>query len=133
MSGAPDPWSLHPGLRTRFLSAGEAIAWSPAPAPSPTARPGRIAALREEEARVEEWGSVAEGGVAVDSGPLGALVLVLAVLRRGPPGALGARHAGRDPAFPAGAIVALWGPGDVPTDERPRPRDVIDLARYALE
>jgi hypothetical protein len=69
----------------------------------------------------------------VDSGPLGALVLMLAVERRGIPSGLGAVHAGRDPAFPAGAIVAIWGDGPVPEDERPRPEDVVDLARYALE
>ncbi len=69
----------------------------------------------------------------VDSGPLGALVLMLAVVQRGAPSALGAVHAARDPAFPAGAIVAVWGAESVPEDERPRPEDVIDLARYALE
>ncbi|MGA8276108.1 MAG: hypothetical protein WB852_07445 [Thermoplasmata archaeon] len=135
MSPREAPWGIHPGLRTRFLTAGERVAWKAMPAtpPRPPDRRGRIALLREDEARVEEWGSETDGGLMVDAGPLGALVLMLAVDRRGAPRALGAIHAGRDPAFPAGAIVAVWGDGAVPEDERPRPEDVVDLARYALE
>jgi hypothetical protein len=68
----------------------------------------------------------------VDSSPIGALVLVLAVDGRGLPAALGAVHAGRDPAFPSGAIVAVWGKGPVPLDEHPRLEDLVELARYAL-
>ena len=69
----------------------------------------------------------------MDSGPLGALVLMLAIDRRGLPTTLGASHAGRDPAFPAGSIVAVWGTGSPPSDDQPRFEDVVDLSRYALE
>jgi hypothetical protein len=135
VSASEGPWGIHPGLRARFVSAGERIAWKPSvEAPTrPSGRRGRVAVFREETARVEEWGSDTDGGVMVDSGPLGALVLMLTVHRRGIPRAIGAVLAGRDPAFPSGAIVAVWGDGPVPEDERPRPEDVVDLARYALE
>jgi hypothetical protein len=135
MTPSEEPWGVHPGLRNRFLTAGERVAWNPAPsAPArPPGRRGRLALLREDTARIEEWGSETDGGLMVDSSPLGALVLVLAVGLRGVPSGLGALHAGRDPAFPTGAIVAVWGAGPVPEDERPRPEDVVDLARYALE
>jgi hypothetical protein len=126
---------VHPGLRARFVAAGATIAWAPAPAvpARPSGRRGRVARLREETARVEEWGTATKGGVVVDSGPLGALLLMLAIDRRGLPRALGALHADRDPAFPSGAIVAVWGSEVAPEDEHPRLEDVVDLARYALE
>jgi len=84
-------------------------------------------------ARVEEWGSETDGGLMVDSGPLGALVLIIVIDGRGTPRALGALHADRDPAFPSGALVAVWGHGLAPEDEHPRLRDLVELARYALE
>lgn len=135
LSPTGEPFAISPGLRARFVAAGERIAWRTVPTTShrPADRRGRTALLREDEARVEEWGSETDGGLAVDSGPLGALVLMLAVHRRGPPAGIGALHAGRDPAFPSGAIVAVWGDGPVPDDEHPRLGDVVDLARYALE
>jgi hypothetical protein len=125
---------VDPGLLDRFRAAGRAVAWRPAPkrAKRPRGRVARIAHLNDEEARVETWGTDGEGGVAVDSGPVGALVLLLEMDRRGLPDALGAAEASRDPAFPAGAIVAAWGSGPVPTDSQPRPRDLVELARYAL-
>jgi hypothetical protein len=126
---------IHPGLRARFRTAGAQIEWAPTlhVPDRPTNHRRRRARLREEEAHVEEWGSESAGGVMVDSGPLGALVLMLALDRRGVPTAWGALHAGRDPAFPAGAIVAIWGPEIAPADDQPRFQDVVDLARYALE
>jgi hypothetical protein len=129
------PLPVHPGLRTRFRVAGERIEWIPTvPSPDrPAPERRRRARLREEEALIEEWGSATEGGLRVESGPLGALVLMLAFDRRGVPTSLGASHAGQDPAFPSGAIVAVWGDGLAPTDDRPRFEDVVDLARYALE
>jgi|HubBroStandDraft_1064217.scaffolds.fasta_scaffold234342_2 hypothetical protein len=135
MSPPAERWEIHPGLRSRFLAAGDAIGWRPVAEVAPRApdRRVRVARLREEEARVEEWGTDADGGVTVDSGPLGALVLIIHVVRRGAPDALGAMHADREAAFPAGAIVAVWGDAPAPDDERPRPADVIELARYALE
>jgi len=135
MNPTEPPLAIHPGLRARFIAAGAKIEWKPAAvaASRPPERRPQIACLRDDEARVEEWGTEIEGGTMVDSGPLGALALVLAIDRRGPPSALGALHGGRDPAFPSGAIVAVWGTGSVPEDERPRLADVVDLARYALE
>jgi hypothetical protein len=130
----PGRLAVDAGLLARFREAGAKIAWRPAPkgAGRPAGRRARIAHLHDEEARVEEWGRGARAGVAVDSGPLGALVVVLAADRRGAPDALGAREAGGDPAFSAGAIVAGWGGEPVPTDARPRLADLVELARYAL-
>jgi len=81
---------------------------------------------------VETWGTARSGGVAVDSGPVGALALLLEADTRGLPSALGAANAGRDPAFLAGSLVAMWGPTPPPYDTRPTLRDVVELARYAL-
>ncbi|HTS33754.1 MAG TPA: hypothetical protein VMI55_07475 [Thermoplasmata archaeon] len=117
----------------RFRAAEPRIEWRPATGGSATpAGTTRIAHLFQEEARVtrRELGGAVE--LRVDSGPVGALVLLLEVDRRGPPSALGAAGSGRDPAFPSGALVARWGPGEVPTDSRPRLSDLVELARYAL-
>jgi hypothetical protein len=95
-------------------------------------RKARIAHLNDEEARVEEWGSGARSAIAVDSGPVGALVILLEIDRRGPATSLGSADAGRDPAFSMGSIVAAWGDADVPTDSRPQLKDLVELARYAL-
>ncbi|HTW56027.1 MAG TPA: hypothetical protein VMG36_06260 [Thermoplasmata archaeon] len=131
---APAALPVDAGLLSRFRDAGAKVAWRPAPARPRRAagRVARIAHLHDEEARVEEWGAGPRGGIAVDSGPLGALLLVLAADRRGVPTAIGAHEAGRDPAFPSGSVVAVWGDGPVPTDARPRLADLIELARYAL-
>jgi len=122
------------GLLARFRAAGAKIAWRPVPARAKRGAPGRVrvAHLNDEEARVAVSGRGANLRVAVDAGPVGALVLLLEVDRRGPPAALGASEAGREPGFPAGAIVAAWGDPEVPTDSEPRVRDLVDLARYAL-
>jgi hypothetical protein len=91
-----------------------------------------VAHLHDEEARVEVSGRGQSRRIAVDSGPVGALVLLLEIDRRGPPTVLGAAEAGRDPSFPAGAIVAAWGTAAVPQDASPGVRDLVELARYAL-
>ena len=132
MSG-PAALSIDPGLLARFREAGRQIAWRAAPkGRRPAGRKARIAHLHDEEARVEEWGTARRRGMAVDSGPVGALVLVLEADRRGAPTQLGAENAGRDRAFPSGAIVAAWGEVAVPTDARPTVSDLVELARYAL-
>ena len=134
MTNRPKRLPVDPGLLERFRQAEPEIRWRTAP-PSTERRAGgtaRIAHLHDEEARVETWGTVRRGGVAVDSGPVGALLLLLEADRRGMPTALGAAEAGRDPAFPSGALVALWGPGSVPNDSAPELRDLVELARYAL-
>ncbi|MGP8078221.1 MAG: hypothetical protein ACLQD8_06735 [Thermoplasmata archaeon] len=134
MSDLPGALPIDPGLLARFRDAGGRIAWRPAPkgVPRPAGRTARLAHLHEEEARVEQWARGSRAGVAVDSGPLGALVLLLEIDRRGPPRALGAQEAGRDPAFAGGAIVAVWGEEAAPTDSLPRFQDLVELARYAL-
>lgn len=134
MTTSPVDRPIDPGLLERFRRAGEEIRWRTVPAgrSGKRGRKSRIAHLHDEEARVETWGTERAGGVAVDSGPVGALALLLEVDRRGPPSALGACEAGRDPVFPSGAIVAAWGRGAVPTDSRPRLGDLVELARYAL-
>ena len=125
--------AIDPGLLARFREAGRQIAWRAAPrGRRPPGRTARVAHLHDEEARVEEWGTAKRRGMAVDSGPVGALVLLLEVDRRGPPTQLGAENAGRDRAFPSGAIVAGWGSVTVPTDSRPTVGDLVELARYAL-
>jgi hypothetical protein len=125
---------IDPGLLARYRSAGAQITWRPAPskAKGSRGRNVRIAHLHDEEARVEVSGRGRQVRVAVDSGPVGALVLLLEIDRRGPPAALGAAEAGREGAFPSGAIVAAWGSGSVPEDSRPGLADLVELARYAL-
>ncbi len=134
MTASAEPLRIDAGLLARYRDAGVRIAWRPAPkgGKRPAGRRARIAHLNDEEARVEEWGTGPRAGLAVDSGPVGALVVVLEVDRRGPPSALGAQNAGTDAAFPSGAIVAAWGGVAVPTDSRPRLTDLVELARYAL-
>lgn len=128
------PLSLEPGLLARFRAAGSQISWKEVPRSGPrrTGRAASVAHLYDEEARVERWGTGARAGLAVDPGPVGALLIVLEADRRGLPTALGASNAGRDAVFPGGSIVALWGPGEVPVDSRPRFSDLVEIARYAL-
>jgi len=134
MSASARTLPIDSGLLARYRDAGRKIAWRPAPKGTrrPAGRKVRIAHLNDEDARVEEWGTARRAGIAVDSGPVGALVLLLEIDRRGPPTALGAENAGRDAAFPSGAIVAAWGEVTVPTDSKPKVEDLVELARYAL-
>ncbi len=123
------------GLLRRLREAGDAIAWRarrPAKGRRPKGGPARVARLHEEEARVELRSSTAGTTMVVESGPVGALVLLLEIDRRGAPTSLGATDAGRDPGFPSGAIVAGWGRDAGPFDSRPTVRDLVELARYAL-
>jgi hypothetical protein len=125
---------VDPGLLARFRDAGREVQWRDPPRTGRRTRGHavRIAHLHDEEARVETWGDARDGGVAADAGPVGALVLLLEIDRRGPASALGASEAGRDPSFPSGSLVAGWGSAPVPHDSVPRVRDLIELARYAL-
>ena len=126
--------SVDPGLVARFRAAGAKVAWRDAPGPRRRAAGSttRIAHLHDEEARVETTGTAARLRVAVDSGPLGALVLLLEIDRRGAPSDLGAAEAGGERGFSSGAIVAGWGGVRVPHDSRPTLPDLVELARYAL-
>ncbi len=123
---------LDGALLTRFRAAGAKIAWRPMGARGRRRGPAEIAHLHDEEATVVRWGTDRAGGIAAGSGPLGALVVLLEVDRRGPPNAWGAWNAGTDPRFPDGAIVAAWGEAVPHPDSVPRPGDLIEIARYAL-
>ncbi len=125
------PLSIDAGLLARFRAAGAAIAWRPAPTKGPRGRRAQIAHLHDEEARIEEWGRTPGGGVEVDSGPVGALVILLEADRRGALPSLEAHEAGAAPRFPQGALAATWGvPPTAPGG--PTVRDLVELARYAL-
>ncbi len=130
MSDGPLP--IDPGLLARFRDAGRQIAWRAAPRPRHRGRTARVAHLHDEDARVERWGTDGTGGVAADSGPVGALVVLLEADRRGAAPSLTAWNAGTDPAFPQGAIVGTWGEAPPPGDSVPRLADLVEIARYAL-
>ena len=128
------PLPIDEGLRARFRSAGARIAWRPAAgAGRPSSRRrAQIAHLHDEEARVESWGRSPSGGIEVDSGPLGALIVLLEADRRGVLPVLTSREAGTDPAFPQGAIAARWGTDSSRPLPGPTVHDLVELARYAL-
>jgi hypothetical protein len=134
MTGPSSPLGIDAGLLARYRDAGEKIAWRAAPrgAKRPKGRNARIAHLHDESARIERWGTGAKTGIAADSGPVGALVILLEIDRRGPPSAIGAQDAGRDPAFGSGALIAAWGGDPIEFDSRPTVDDLVKLARYAL-
>lgn len=125
---------VDPGLLRRFRAAATEIAWREAPGRSkpPRGRRVRFARLHDEEARVESWGTDRSGGLEVDSGPVGALVLVLEADRRGSLPALRAVGAPDAPAFLGGAIRARWGKATVADRGELRLLDLVELARYAL-
>jgi len=134
MSDARSRTAVDPGLLARFRSAAGKIAWRPVPSSGARSarRVTRIAHLHDEEARVEVTGRGTRTRIAVESGPVGALVLLLEIDGRGPPSALGASEAGHEPGFPGGAIVAAWGGASVPHDSSPTLSDLVELARYSL-
>ncbi len=133
------PLPIDPGLLGRFRAAGTRIAWRPAPPGAPERRgrrPGpavtaRIAHLHDEEARIEETTRAGRRRLVVDSGPVGALVILLEADRLGPPGRLVAHAAHEIPAFGQGAIEAEWG-GDPAEGPGLAIADLVALARYAL-
>jgi hypothetical protein len=135
VSESVEPARVDPGLMARFESAGREVVWKP-PATPPRRKGGpkvRVAHLYEEEARVETWNTPDGVAMRVDSGPVGALVLLLELARRGPPHRLVSQNAGRASGYTAGALVAVWGTlEDPPADSAVRPSDLVDLARYAL-
>ena len=134
MSAPPGALGVDRGLLARFRAAGARIQWRDVSSGRRRApgRRTRIAHLNDEEARVEVSGRGPNVRLAVEAGPVGALVVLLEADGRGPPAALGASEAGRLAGFPSGAIVAVWGDGEVPRDSTPRLSDLVELARYAL-
>ena len=134
---------IDPGLLERFRAAGGSIRWGAPPRKTrehgrpaksrPRLRITRIAHLHDEEARVEQVSEGTEESVVTDSGPVGALVLLLEIDRRGRPTSLAALEGDRLPEFPQGALKATWtsqtrsvGPLSLPFS------DLLALARYAL-
>jgi hypothetical protein len=128
------------GLLDRFRAAGGRIAWRPVATVAPTRGRRRattppkmrIAHLHDEEARVQENGAAKAASVVVDSGPVGALVLLLEIDRRGAPTLLTTHEAGRVPGFSQGAIEARWGGRSAAASTALPVRDLVELARYAL-
>lgn len=127
--------SVGPGLLQRFRAAGTEIQWRDQ---TPTAKPRRgtpradrlrIAHLHDEEARILDR---PDGSLVVESGPVGALVLLMEIDRRGAPIRLEAREANAVPGFGQGAIEACWGETAPSTGPVLPLADLIALARYAL-
>ncbi|MCI4320028.1 MAG: hypothetical protein L3K23_07860 [Thermoplasmata archaeon] len=132
---------IDPGLLERFRRAGEKVAWTDAaasakaPARRPSRSPGgprvRTARLSDERARVESEGSGRRFRLVAESGPVGALVVVIECTTRGVPDRLTPVLAGERPDFPMGAIEAEWG-GEASGGRALSLSDLVGLARYAL-
>jgi len=128
--------SVDAGLLDRFRAAGGRIAWRDLSTTKKGKRRGdstggvtRIAHLNDEEARVEER---PDGTRVVESGPVGALVLLLEADRRGLPTAVLSRSAGEVQGFDHGAIEARWDRPSLTPAAGPTLSDLVGLARYAL-
>jgi hypothetical protein len=146
----PGAGSVDAGLRERFRAAGAQVSWRDVEAPKsrstgaskrtqparkPKAPPSsrvRIAHLHDEEARIEETNLGSTTSMIVDSGPVGALILLLELERRGPPALLTTRDADPGSPFPQGAIEARWNGGATEPEYSLPMGDLIQLARYAL-
>jgi len=123
------PFPATPGLRARFLQAGEKIAWRPA---SETEENAWIAHLNDEEARMEREEVNGDLRITTDAGPVGALVLLLEIEQWGDPVFLHTVNS-KTPPFAQGALEAGWGLTAPRPNGRPLPiEDVVALARYAL-
>ncbi len=127
---APPPLAIDPGLLRRFRDAGAKVTWTAAPGPPGAPSSARIARLHEEEARIEERPTPGGHLLKVESGPVGALIVLLEIDRRGGLPTLSSEEAGADGAFPSGAIEARWGPPGGRSTLAVR--DLIEVARYAL-
>ena len=143
MKAKPPRLPLDAGLLDRFRLAGGQIVWRPAAITLPKPKDSgnhpskvkgvrQVAHLNDEEANVERSGPASAPTLLVDSGPVGALVLVLEMDQRGLPHRLTTHESGRLTGFPQGALEASWDPA---LDEAPLElplSDVVGLARYAL-
>ncbi|MEM0128928.1 MAG: hypothetical protein QXG65_02010 [Thermoplasmata archaeon] len=130
MTGPAGP-PIDEGLRRRFAEAGRRISWRPGDGPGGSGAE-RIAHLHDEEARVVVDPSGGAAEIVVDPGPVGALVLLLEIERRGAAPQLESVPARRLPRFPDGAIRARWGPPGPPSPAAPTVEDLVALARFAL-
>jgi hypothetical protein len=118
-----------PGLLARFHQAAEKVAWRPV---SETEEHAWIAHLNDEEARMEREEVGESLRITTDSGPVGALVLLLEIEQWGEPVFLHAVNS-KAPPFPQGSLEAGWGRIAPKPNGRPLPiEDVVALARYAL-
>ncbi|HEV2449619.1 MAG TPA: hypothetical protein VGU43_04310 [Thermoplasmata archaeon] len=126
-------------LWERLRAAEKEIGWTEVPARTRSKRPRaptpriRVAKLHDEEARFELSESGPRCSAVASSGPVGALLLLLEMDRRGAPGHLYARAAAKSSPYPDGAIEAEWGSpaagdgrAEVPIEE------LLALVRYAL-
>ncbi|MFI5414902.1 MAG: hypothetical protein ACHQ16_04450, partial [Candidatus Lutacidiplasmatales archaeon] len=116
MTARPVPTGIEPGLMARFRIAGGQITWRTASSKRPAnskgkGAGGRIAHLHDEESRVEERTAGTSIVLVVESGPVGAIVVVLALDVRGLPNRLVTHEAAALPGFPNGAIEARWDAG----------------------
>ena len=126
-------------LWERLRAAEKEIAWTEVPARPPAKRSRapaarvRVAKLHDEEARFELSESGPRCSAVASSGPVGALLLLLEMDRRGTPGHLYARPAAQRSPYPDGAIEAEWG---TPAAGDGRPEvpiaELLALVRYAL-
>lgn len=132
MTPEEHPW-IDPRAIDRFRVAGRSIRWQERSWESSDRHRVRIATLREESARVEEWGSVSGRELVVDSSPVGALILALEVDRDGPPAEIGPVDGGALPGFPDGALRAEWRTVAARSQTPPPTwKEIVGLARYAL-
>ena len=92
----------------------------------------RIAHLHDEEARVESRERAGETTFRTDSGPVGALVLLMEIDRRGAPTRLIAHDAGAVPGFPRAPWRRSGPAGAAPEAGRLPLPDLVSLARYTL-
>lgn len=126
-------------LWERLRAAEKEIAWTEA-ASRPRSKRSRapvtrvrVAKLHDEEARFELSESGPSCSAVASSGPVGALLLLLEMDRRGAPQHLYARPAAPRSPYPDGAIEAEWG-GPPAGDGRPEVpiEELLALVRYAL-
>jgi hypothetical protein len=150
-SGGGAGLGIDGGLLERFRAAGAKIEWredTPPPVRPPSARAGaggpkkpraaaapprvRRAHLHDEEARVEEYAEAPGYRIVTDSGPVGALVLLLEMDRRGRPARIVPHDADVRSKFRQGAIEAVWEDGREDAPVGLPIADLVQLARYAL-
>ena len=130
MAGESDvtpAWPPEPSMWARVRAAQERIARREAGGPGV-----RNAHLHEEEARIVHERIGGSERLTVEPGPVGSLVALAEVDRRGEPTELRVLDADALQGFPAGAIVLTWRRG---RPRRPAPEllaELLTAARYAL-